>query len=114
MGKRKINSFEDFWPLYLKEHSRPLTRKLHLIGTILGLACAIVLIIRREWLLIPIALLPGYITAWFSHFFVEGNRPATFKYPIWSFVADFKMAAFMITGKIENEIIKTSGKEKVI
>ena len=37
------------------------------------------------------AVICGYAFAWVGHFFVEHNRPATFKYPLWSFAADLRM-----------------------
>jgi hypothetical protein len=36
--------------------------------------------------------------------FVEKNRPATFAYPVWSFLGDFKMYGFMWRGKMTAEV----------
>ena len=33
----------------------------------------------------------GYAFAWVGHFFFEKNKPATFKYPVWSMLSDLKM-----------------------
>ncbi|KAK6904111.1 hypothetical protein L486_03689 [Kwoniella mangroviensis CBS 10435] len=136
-----FKSFQSFYPFYLGEHSLPLTRRLHLVGTSIALTS----FARSTLSLVPIALsyaarsLPpsggahalhnqGFITslgldvilakwsvntqflelegigrwllggvvgayafAWIGHFFIEKNRPATFKYPIWSLRGDLKM-----------------------
>jgi hypothetical protein len=37
------------------------------------------------------ALGVGYGFAWAGHFFVEKNRPATFKYPVDSLMGDWVM-----------------------
>ena len=50
------------------------------------------------------ALIPGYGGAWIGHFLVEKNKPATFEYPLWSFIGDYKMIALMLTGKMEEEV----------
>ena len=36
MTARKFNSFSEFWPHYVAEHSQPATRLLHLMGTSVG------------------------------------------------------------------------------
>ena len=49
----------------------------------------------------------GYGFAWFGHFAIEKNRPATFKYPLWSFIAaDWKMWALMLSGRMAAEVEK--------
>ena len=49
------------------------------------------------WLLA--ALLCGYGFAWVGHFFFEKNRPATFQYPLWSLMGDWRMFWETVTGK---------------
>jgi hypothetical protein len=46
----------------------------------------------------------GYAFAWFSHFVIEKNKPATFKYPLWSFISDYKMVFYMLTGRMNAEV----------
>ena len=38
--------------------------------------------------------------AWISHFWIEENKPATFKYPIYSFASDFVMFKDAWLGKV--------------
>jgi hypothetical protein len=102
---RKLRSFAEFWPFYLREHARPGTRALHYAGTSLVILLALAaLLTGRLWLLLamPVA---GYGFAWASHALVEHNRPATFTYPGWSLLADFRMWAFWLSGRIDSELI---------
>ena len=96
---RECRSFSEFWPYYLREHSKPRTRMLHYVGTslVVGITICALLTGRLLWLLaIPIA---GYGFAWLAHFAVERNRPATFTYPLWSFMGDWKMLWSALTGQ---------------
>jgi len=101
MGSRQFNSFADFWPHYLAEHSRPATRLLHCLGTLTALGLIIGFVAAGEWWLFPLALVPGYAFAWAAHFFIEKNRPATFTHPLWSFFGDWKMLALALTGRLK-------------
>jgi hypothetical protein len=100
MTERDFRSFADFWPYYLSEHSKPATRLLHCAGILIGIAFLILLIATGRWWLFPLALIPGYGFAWIGHYFIEKNRPATFTYPFWSFISDWKMLALILTGKL--------------
>lgn len=98
--KNRIQTFKDFWPYYLSEHSLPKTRWIHFAGTTVALgSVAAALITGIGWLWL-IAFIGGYGPAWYGHFFVEHIRPATFTYPFWSLAADFKMWFLMLTRRL--------------
>ena len=100
----RYKSFSEFWPYYVSEHSHQGTRLLHLIGTLSGLVVMIYLIAIGRWYLFLLGLIPGYGCAWLGHFLIEKNKPATFQYPLWSFIGDYKMIAMMLTGRIGKEV----------
>ncbi|MBA3631402.1 MAG: DUF962 domain-containing protein [Acidobacteria bacterium] len=104
IDNKRIENYHEFWDFYVREHSEPLTRYLHFIGTSLGIILLVWFIVRGTWYYFPLCLIVGYAFAWISHFFVEHNKPATFKYPLWSFISDYKMVWFMITGKMDAEL----------
>jgi hypothetical protein len=93
-------TFRDFYPHYLGEHRHPACRTLHFIGSWLVLgALAMALSTGNAWwyLAMPLA---GYGFAWTGHFFFEKNRPASFRYPLYSFAGDWLMFFQLMTGKI--------------
>lgn len=97
---REFQSFAEFYPFYLSEHSNDTSRRLHYCGSLLVLlllACAIVT--TNGWLLLALPI-AGYGFAWVGHFFFEKNRPATFKYPLYSFMGDWVMLKDAMTGRI--------------
>jgi hypothetical protein len=99
-----ITNYREFWDFYVEEHSKPLTRVLHFIGTSLGVALLIWFVATGRWYFFTIFFVVGYGFAWFAHFVVEKNKPASFKYPLWSFISDFKMMWYMITGRMSREV----------
>jgi hypothetical protein len=97
-------TFEDFWPAYVRAHSKGTTRVAHCVGTLLGWGILLAAIVKREWWLIALALLVPYALAWISHFLVEHNKPATFEHPLWSWLADHRMAGLMVAGRMGAEV----------
>ncbi len=92
------DSFKDFYPFYLSEHRNPVCRRLHFAGSwlvILDLFAAL----WWDWRLLWLAPIFGYGFAWAGHFFFEKNRPATFTYPLYSFLGDWIMFKDILVGK---------------
>lgn len=102
-------NYTEFWDFYVREHSLPLTRILHFIGTSLGIVLLVWFLARGQWYFFPAFFVVGYGFAWFAHFVVEKNKPASFKYPFWSFISDFKMMWYMATGRMNGEVQRVSG-----
>ncbi len=96
----RLRTYAEFWPFYLREHALPTTRGFHYVGTSLGVAIAVAAIVLGRASLVPAALVASYGLAWVSHFGIEKNRPASFKYPLWSFLSDFRMLGLFLAGQL--------------
>ncbi len=96
----RFASFRDFYPYYLGEHRNRACRRLHVIGTSAGVLLLLTALATGRWALVAAALVVGYGLAWIGHFFFEHNRPATFRYPLYSLRGDFAMLRDVLTGRL--------------
>ncbi len=96
----RFRSFADFYPFYLAEHSNRTCRRLHFVGSLVVLAILLYALSSQQWFWLLAMPLAGYGFAWVGHFVFEKNRPATFQYPLYSFVGDWVMFKDLLTGKI--------------
>jgi hypothetical protein len=87
----RYRTFKDFYPFYLSEHLNPVSRRLHFTGTSVAAALLIIAFVTQMWWLLAFALVQGYAFAWVGHFFFEHNKPATFKYPAFSLMGDWRL-----------------------
>ncbi len=111
MSEERIKTYAEFWDYYVAEHSQPLTRYFHFVGTMLSLVITVWIIRSGSWLYFPLPIVIGYAFAWFSHFYVEKNKPATFKYPFWSYISDYKMVFYMLIGRMNGEVERVKQKQ---
>lgn len=96
----RFDSFAEFYPYYLTEHRDRSCRRLHFIGTALVILTLIVAVASDRYALLWLLPVLGYGFAWAGHFFFEKNRPATFKYPLYSLIGDFVMFRDILVGRI--------------
>lgn len=106
----RITNFKEFWDFYVGEHQDPTNRRLHFIGTSLSLACLAGALLGKRKLLLAAPLL-GYGFAWVGHFVFEKNKPASFKYPLWSLLADHVMWAKTLVGTMQAEVDRVTQRQ---
>lgn len=100
MNEERYRSFGDFYPFYLSEHSNQVSRRLHFTGTSIAVALLVTAAITQRWWLVAVALVQGYAFAWAGHYFFERNKPATFRYPAFSLMGDWRLWWEILTGKL--------------
>lgn len=94
----RYRTFHDFYPFYMTEHANPVSRRLHVVGTGLVIAALVAGALVNPWFFV-VAPLVGYGFAWVGHFVFEKNRPATFQYPLFSLMGDFRLFFETVSGK---------------
>jgi hypothetical protein len=104
-------TFEEFWPRYLRAHGDPRTRAFHVAGTIAGTAIVLGAVAMRKPWLVAAGLVAGYGPAWFSHAFIEHNKPETFRAPLASLRGDYLMAWHVLRGSIGDEMDRARGQQ---
>ncbi len=108
-SSRTFASYDEFFAFYLQQHSDERNRRMHFIGTLLGLFIVITAFATGHpwWALLFVPVAYGF--AWTGHFVVEKNVPATFGHPFWSFISDFRMVGLMLTGKLDARLRASDG-----
>ncbi len=100
MTEAHFQSFRDFYPYYLAEHSNRVCRRLHVAGSVCVLGLIAAALATRIWWLLAVTVPTGYGFAWIGHFFFERNRPATFRNPLYSLAGDWVMFGQIVIGRI--------------
>jgi hypothetical protein len=101
---KSFDSFEEFWPHYLREHSRAETRALHIAGTSLAGVGLVAWLATHKGTYLGLAVVGAYGLAWLGHLMFEHNKPAAFDNPLWSLRADLLMYRLWLSGKLDEEV----------
>jgi len=93
-------TYQQFWLRYLRVHSRPNTRALHYVGSVLAFGTLVIAIATLNWRGLIAAPLIGYTFAWTAHYAIERNRPETFGHPFWSLFSDVRMLLLALSFRL--------------
>jgi hypothetical protein len=96
---QRFHSFKEFYPFYLSEHANRTSRRLHFVGTSIACLLLAASLLTQRWWLMGVAAAQGYAFAWVGHFFFERNKPATFKYPGFSLMGDWRLWWEILAGR---------------
>ena len=102
-------NFEQYWPLYVENHKKKITRELHFWSAIIYLATWLPGFFFNFWWGIPASILFGYILAFFTHKYIE-KSPYNIKHPYWGILGNTKMFFLILLGKMDQEMIRLYGK----
>lgn len=95
-----IQNYHKFYRFYLTEHRNIMSRRLHVVGSSVGLYFFSKAIRQRKAKYFVYGLLSGYACAWIGHFIFEKNKPASFKQPLYSFISDWRMFSDVLRGNL--------------
>lgn len=98
--EQRYQSFNEFYPFYLSQHQHPVCRQLHFVGSALILFVLAYTLYSQQFMWLISLPIIGYGFAWIGHFIFEKNRPATFTYPLWSLMGDWKMFWQILTRQL--------------
>ena len=96
----RFENFRDFYPFYLAEHSNARCRAMHYVGSGLVVATLVYALVSGRLALLWLLPIVGYGFAWLGHFLFEHNKPATFRYPLYSLMGDWVMLKDFLSGRL--------------
>ena len=106
MEIQRFRTLDEFWPYYVRQHSKRLTRQWHFIGNVNLVLWLFWAASRKSTILMVMGVATSYMFAWVGHFVVERNVPSTFQYPVLSALADMRMFVLMLQGRMDAEAEK--------
>lgn len=99
-----VASFEEFWPHYVRLHTRRETHVLHALASLSCLGLLGAALMTRQPLLALAAPLVDYAIAQTSHRLFEANRTTPWKSQLWHTRAELRMLRLVLTGRMAAEV----------
>jgi hypothetical protein len=103
-SRKNVSNFREFWPRYLRAHGSRASQAFHLGGLVLSIALAAALISCGMVFFLVLAIVPAQIGAAIGHKLSPKKDRAVEDHPDWAALADLRMCALLVTGKLEREI----------
>ena len=100
-------TFKEYYQMYLTLHQNKWNRRLHVLGQLFTIGYFILCVYLTFWkslFFLPLFIALPFVVypfAWIGHLFIEKNKPAAFKNPLWAKASDWVMLKDIIIGKIK-------------
>lgn len=99
-----VESFEAFWPHYVRLHTRRETHWMHALGTSSAMSLVLTgVLLRQPWVLV-FAPLVDYAVSQLSRRVFEKNRTLPWKNTLWHARAEWRMFRLTLRGRMQNEV----------
>ncbi len=104
----RVENFEQFWPHYVRMHTRPETHVWHAAGTLACLGLLAAAAVTRQPILALLAPVADYALAQASHRLFEANRTTPWKHHVWHTRAELRMLGLVLRGRMDAEVTRVS------
>ena len=101
-------TFEEFWPHYVRLHTRRETHVLHAVATLSCLSLLGAAALTRTPALVLLAPLVDFAIAQASHRLFEENRTTPWKNQVWHTRAELRMLRLVLTGRMRGEVARVA------
>ena len=103
-----VRTFEEFWPHYVRLHTRQETHVLHAVATLSCLGLLGAALVTRQPIFALAAPLVDFAIAQASHRLYEENKTTPWKNQVWHTRAELRMLRLVLTGRMRGEVARVS------
>lgn len=97
--RQQASNFKEFYSHYLISHSRPLCRRLHVVGTVIGTFMTVIGLATLDKLLAIAGIMTGLAISVGSDLTVQKIWPTIMEHPVWTVHAEYQLVADTVKGK---------------
>ena len=106
MSAYDVRTFEEFWPHYVRLHTRPETQRLHAVASLSCIALLGAAVATKNPLFLVLAPLADYGVAQISHRLYEKNRTTPWRKQTWHTRAELRMLRLVLAGRMRAEVAR--------
>ena len=104
----EVQTFNEYWSHYLRAHSSGTSRAFHFGGLALSTAATGWLLAHGLVFFIVLGAVPAMVGAWLGHRMSPRKAHTVDEHPGWAVLADLKMFALAITGRLAQELAESA------
>ena len=102
----EVASFEEFWPHYVRLHTRRETHVFHAVGSLACLGFLLIAALTGHPLLALMGPIADYGFSQASHRMFEANRTTPWKNQVWHTRAELRMLRLVLRGRMGAEVVR--------